>query len=69
MKRKMIEKTITVLIPKNEEDYFDKLIKGFKNFTLSSYEKTNHYNYHSLFLQICSTKKLKKVIDLKKYLT
>ena len=63
----IIEKKITILISKSDEDRFNKMIKGFENFTLSFYEKTNHYNYKSLSLRISSTKKHVNIEDKKCY--
>lgn len=39
----LIRKKITILILKDEEESFNKLTNGFKEFSLSGYEKSNNF--------------------------
>jgi len=55
----MIEKQITLLIPKSEEERFNQLVEGFKQFFLNAYIEEKHYAHESLSLEITSTKLLK----------
>lgn len=57
----MIEKKITLLIPRGQEEKFNNLMKDFENFTVEAYEETSSLpnkiiKRKSLALQIRSSK-------------
>jgi hypothetical protein len=51
----LIEKQITVLIPKSQEKEFDSIIKGYNRYTFDQYTKEFGKEYNFLTLQITST--------------
>lgn len=55
----MIQKQITVLISKSDEEKFSQLIEGFKTFCLNGYTQSEGFNYKALYIELRSTK-LKK---------
>jgi hypothetical protein len=50
----MIEKQITVLVPKSKEEEFDNIVKGCERYTLDQYSKEFGKEYNFLTLQITS---------------
>lgn len=55
----MIEKQITVLVAKSDEERFDQLVEGFKEFNLNGYTTSEGFDYKALYIELRSTK-LKK---------
>ena len=56
----MIEKQITILIPKSQEEQFNAILEGFKEFTFDQYNQESHLNQvvpcEILQIQLSSTK-------------
>ena len=56
----MIEKQITILIPKSQEEQFNSILEGFKEFTFEEYNQESHLNqvvpHEILQIQLTATK-------------
>lgn len=57
----MIEKQITLLIPKSQEEFFNKLIEGFEKFTLEEYleEEDDKWKVFSMHITSNQLKQIK----------